>query len=354
MGSKIGILTYHHTTNFGSLLQTYGLVKKVNDLGYDCDVINYYNDAVENREKPKMLSDCRDWRAVRDYFKYESFKKNKNREFETFLSTRMHLSKESYNRANIADANKVYDTFLVGSDLVWDDTINDHDRTYMLDFALDGSRKIAYASSTGQLWPSEDNEVQRLLNRFDAIGVREKEIADALNNMLDNNVDFVGDPTLLLDRSEWDGMACDRIIAGDYVLIYFTDDKLRIYEDAIRYGKEHNIQVYAISYGWLPKGIKPVRPTKLEEFLSLIKYANTVFSASYHGMLFSIYFNRQFFYYNRGWKSRMRSIAEYLDITDREHYDPEKNKEIDYQKVNALMDDFRDRSVSCLKSYLEA
>ena len=39
---KIGILTFHDTTNFGSLLQTYGLYKKISDFGYDCDIINQY------------------------------------------------------------------------------------------------------------------------------------------------------------------------------------------------------------------------------------------------------------------------------------------------------------------------
>ena len=38
---KIGLITYHHTTNFGSLLQTYGLYKKVKDLGFECEIIDY-------------------------------------------------------------------------------------------------------------------------------------------------------------------------------------------------------------------------------------------------------------------------------------------------------------------------
>ena len=141
-------------------------------------------------------------------------------------------------------------------------------------------------------------------------------------------------------------------ISEKYVLIYFTDDELKIYEDAIRYGMDNGIPVYAISYGWLPEGIKPIRPTKIEEFLSLIEHAEVVFSASYHGMLFSLYFNKQFFYYNRGWKSRMRSIAEYLDITDREHYNPAVNKTIDYIRVNELVDSFRDESLEILRTYL--
>ena len=296
--------------------------------------------------------DCRDWRAVRDYFRYEYIKKRKYKEFECFLKEKIHLSNCIYDKTNIAETNKCYQTFIVGSDLVWDDSINNSDRTYMLDFASDDKCKLAYASSVGKLWDPAKNDVPDLLNRFDAIGVREREIADALNGMLDIHVDFVGDPTILLTRDEWEEMTEDEIIPGKYVLVYFSDKNQQIYQDAKRYGEEHNIPVYAISYGWLPRGIKPIRPTRIGEFLSLIKNAETVFSASYHGMLFSIYFNKQFYYYNRGWKSRMVSIAEYLDISDREHYDDKKNKLIDYNRVNVLVDKLRNESIAKLKEYL--
>lgn len=47
---KIGILTFHRTTNFGSLLQTYGLFKKIENLGYDCEIIDYRCPAVEKEK----------------------------------------------------------------------------------------------------------------------------------------------------------------------------------------------------------------------------------------------------------------------------------------------------------------
>lgn len=50
---KIGILTFHDTTNFGSLLQTYGLYKSITNFGYDCDVIDYECPEITKREIPK-------------------------------------------------------------------------------------------------------------------------------------------------------------------------------------------------------------------------------------------------------------------------------------------------------------
>lgn len=64
---KIGLLTYHHTTNFGSLLQTYGLYKAVTDLGKQCEIVNYHNATVDKREAPIRLANCR---TIRDYVHY--------------------------------------------------------------------------------------------------------------------------------------------------------------------------------------------------------------------------------------------------------------------------------------------
>ena len=55
---KIGIITFHDTTNFGSLLQTYGLYKKISDFGYDCDIINYQCENIVKREIPQSFKFC--------------------------------------------------------------------------------------------------------------------------------------------------------------------------------------------------------------------------------------------------------------------------------------------------------
>ena len=90
-----------------------------------------------------------------------------------------------YDRDNVQKANQEFDTFLVGSDLVWDFSINQNDLTYMLDFADKDAVKIAYASSVGTMWESEDREtVKNLLKRFQNIGVREHSIQKELDILI--------------------------------------------------------------------------------------------------------------------------------------------------------------------------
>ena len=351
---KVGLLTYHHTTNFGSLLQTFALYKTITEIGYTCEIIDYRNEAVEQREFIKKLYQCRSLREIKHHLQYSKYRRKKAKEFALFLCDKFDVSSKIYYRNNISEANSRYDCFVIGSDLVWDFSINGHDTTYMLDFVESGKGKIAFASSVGEIWHgTEMREVENLLIGFDAIGVREYAIQNKLNELLNRTVDFVCDPTMLIDPAEWEKMASNRIIQEDYVLCYMSNDGLTMYKDAVDYGEKHGLPVYLISYDWVPDNMRAIRPYRIEEFLSLIRYADTVFTASYHGMLFSLYFNKNFYYYNRGWKERMKSISEYLGLSDREHWTPDKGEEIiDYSLINSRMEKFREESKSRLAKYL--
>lgn len=349
---KIGLLTYHHTTNFGSLLQTYALYKFVVNMGYSCEIIDYRCEEIEQREFVKKIYQCHGLKEVKNFLQYNKYKKLKAKEFYSFLQSNFAMSQKVYNLKNIAETNTEYDIFLIGSDLVWDFSINGHDTTYMLDFVDNKKKKIAYAASVGQIWDIEDQKkVKVLLDRFNFIGVREKEIQIQLNKLLNVNVDFVCDPTMLISQEEWKQMAADKIIEEKYVLCYMSDDNQTIYTDAIRYGKEHGLPVYLISYDWVPNSMKPIRPYSTKEFLSLFMYANTVFTASYHGMLFSLYFKKDFYYYNRGWKARMQSISDYFDLNGRQHYS-NNNEPLDYDRIYEKINKFRNESIFNLKNYL--
>lgn len=351
---KVGLLTYHHTTNFGSLLQTYALYKAIQDLGFDCEVIDYRNSVVEAREFRKRAYQCRNIRELKDHLQYSGYKKKKAKEFLKFIAEELKTSKVIYSMDNIDRANDEYDCFLVGSDLVWDFSINGHDTTYMLDFVSKKKKKIAYASSVGAMWKDKDRDLAiGLLNQFDAIGVREQIVCDDLKEELKIPVDFVCDPTMLFSASEWDKLSDERLLKEDYIICYMADNRLSIYKDAVQYGIEHGIPVYLISYDWVPDDMKPIRPYKAEEFLSLIRYADTIFTASYHGMLFSLYFEKNFYYYNRGWKARMESVSRYLGLEDREHWKGKDAKPLNYQKISPLMEALRKNSFTKLKSYFQ-
>jgi hypothetical protein len=50
MNKKIGLITFHRSTNFGSCLQAFALYKKIEMMGYQCEIIDYRCPAIEERE----------------------------------------------------------------------------------------------------------------------------------------------------------------------------------------------------------------------------------------------------------------------------------------------------------------
>jgi len=110
------------------------------------------------------------------------------------------------------------------------------------------------------------------------------------------------------------------------------------------------LKLYVVGMGKPSIGITYVQPTSIPDFLSLIFYANYVFTGSYHGMLFSIYFGRQFSFFNRAHKSRMNTIAHKFHLENREN--GIGDNAINYEEVGPLVSSFREKSLTVLKEML--
>ena len=80
-----------------------------------------------------------------------------------------------------------------------------------------------------------------------------------------------------------------------------------------------------------------------------------IFTASYHGMLFSMYFHKQFLFYTRAHKSRVISLAKKLSVLDHcgDNLSLNQYNEIYYCKVEEKIQQFRHDSVAILKEMLE-
>lgn len=350
---KIGIITFHDTTNFGSLLQTYGLYRGVEKLGYPCEVVDYQCESIFKRELPKSKTLKF---GIKSFIKQLLFdeKKQKYKELHSFLRNNMRVG----NRCDVTNKytlNGQYDKFIVGSDIVWGTDITNCDTTYFLDFVADKNKKYAFSSSIGNEWnDSEKNIIKPLLADFKRIAVREEESANWVETLIGNRPDVVCDPTMLLESAEWQNIMSHRYKNEDYILVYFDSPKSECLKKAINYAKLNGLKVYFINYGMPYKGTTTVRPYKLEDFLSLIYYAKCVFTASYHGMLFSIYFNKQFLYFNRSHKSRMNTVAKRLHLADCEGnmVDIKSLPTIDYNLVNKLVESYRRESYIILQQIL--
>lgn len=93
---KIGLITFHDTTNFGSLLQTFGLYKKIKDLGYDIEILDYQCESIVSREVPQPF---KLWQSPKELIKDILFMNTRRKKYRTlshFLTLNMKLSELSF------------------------------------------------------------------------------------------------------------------------------------------------------------------------------------------------------------------------------------------------------------------
>lgn len=334
---KIGLLTYHDTTNYGATLQCYALAKAVSGLGYECEVIDYQCEEIVLRELPHIRLNGTLRNFVGSVVRFpKRWIKHKN--LQRFLRRDLSLSKK-YTRKNISDSCDNYDFFLVGSDILWSLDINGYDYTYFLDFLRDDSKKVSYATSSGEAWKDCDvPKLQDLISKFKKISVRESETADFLAHYIKNEISVVCDPTMLLTRDYWISLIKNTNKKKDYVLVYFPTEKSLA--DAERFAYERNLEV---------KMLRASSP--MEEFFSSIYNAACVFTGSYHGLLFSIYFHTPFFYYNFQDKYRMEFLEKKFPIKQCNATETSEitEKNIDWSAIDFAINEYRRQSFEYLE-----
>ncbi len=347
---KIGLLTIHNTANYGSTLQAFALCHALAEIGLDAELIDYENETIEARELPITRKPCtgtKMWLQQRLWGKAFEARYDGMR---TFLEEHVRFS-APYTRANIALAGERYKGFVLGSDIVWSPAITGGDLTYFFDFVPDRVPKIAFGSSIGNKWDEVTaRTVAPLIARFSRVAVREEEAVEWLSELADQEVELVCDPTVLYRAGFWSGFAGPVDAKEPYVLVYMRDPEDRCLRDAKQYAKEHHLRVKYINF-WTPvPGAESVKPCTIGTFLGLIQNAQCVFTGSYHGMLFSLCFGRELYYYYNGHPARMRSIAQYLHLVRRNGLDcPGAGEPIDYTQVFPLLEELQNRSWQILR-----
>lgn len=352
---RVGLLTIHDTHNYGSLLQTIGLYKALLNLGVNVTIIDYKCKAIAERESTAPLSEARSIKQVIQSLLWHNSLKKKRNSFWAYLSYNTKLTKP-YDRTSISQANGLFDVFLVGSDIVWGLEITGHDMTYFLDFTEDNKRRLAFSSSVGTKWSEEaSKKIKPLIDRFEQISVREQLAQDWIYDLTGKTVSVTCDPTMLLPSEYWQKQIKGiKRLPYKYVFVYMSVGNTTI-DDAKEYAKKYDLKVVFLNYYLHKKEVKNLKANTINEWLALIANAEAVFTASYHGLLFSLYYHKNVFYYNRGNTSRMISLSNELKITHREGNEKnlEQNIPIDYEFVDSIMERKRQYSWSILKGYFK-
>jgi hypothetical protein len=343
---KVGIITFHNAENYGAALQTYALMKTLQDLGCDCEVIDYRNQGVFKRNTIKNLYYALTFqRPLRNH-----------RVFSAFQTRHLNLSERTYRSlaAFEAEAGK-YDVLFFGSDQIWNpDLSNGFDPLYFGQFSTP-ARKVAYAASVGkdELTSKERQTINQLIQNFDAVAVRE----ETLLPLLEGDVACTVDPCMLLPAEEWNQITSEVRIDESYLLVYQLFPNKDILA-AARHCAEATGKVVAVISPYVSfQGRNRVRklgrisPT---EFLAYYRQAELVFSDSFPGTLFSILYEKPFYTLLPAEKTgRITSLLEKLNLSERILHTSEITPQpIDYSLVNPLLRQEVNRSMDYIRENL--
>lgn len=367
---KIGIITFHASFNYGSMLQAWALQTYLENLGHQVEIINY-------RSKYQKSIYYKPFDFSSKYSILSSFKRllfypsslgpldKKWHLFNDFLHSNLNITKEYNTLADLKNEDFNYDLVITGSDQIWNTNAPDSGDAYFANFINPNIKKIAYAPSFGP-YPEyiDANYIRTQLANYDAVSVREEKGRDfLLDKRICDNVEVVCDPTLLLNAEDYESLIDEKpLIEGDYIFFYTPVGlPTEYFYIADELAEKMGMKVYT-ERAYYPKDLKPFRhihhfpQVGPSEFLNLIKNATCVCGGSFHLLAFSILFRKKFYCINGDKDSRTNNLLRKLNLT--EHIislDSPHNitplQVNNFDKVFELLSLYKNSSVEFLKSW---
>jgi hypothetical protein len=345
---RIGIITMHKVLNCGSALQAYALQRKLREMGYESEIIDYkYEDksASEPSLKSRAASFLRE-----TLFGFPTARMK--RKFKAFYKRNLVLSKRAYDRESIVKDPPLYDLYLAGSDQIWNPRFIGDDVNFLLAFAAPDARRISYASSIAST--TMDGKMKDLysgyLSRFQAISVRERSGAGIIKELTGRDAAVCCDPTLLLGRNDWDELASHSKyrINGDFILVYalsyMYDPFPEIYGIVEKLQRTLGMKVVFLQ-GRAKDVLRPdsklIKSAGPADFAFLFRHAAFVVTTSFHGACFALINDKPLICAvdsRSGSDSRIQSLLESVSATG-SIYDYRDTPELDRAGLLGLRGD---------------
>jgi len=300
---KIGIITQPLRYNYGGILQNYALQTVLRRLGHNPETLSLPeggNNALSSKIKEyirKVLTFFSDKRGRL----FHVLRWSETLTLSTFL--RPFIKKHIIvKQCNEYPKKNDYEGYIVGSDQVWRPMYSDLDNAY-LSFASEWSDiiRVAYAASFGtdewEYTKTQTQKYRKLVSLFNAVSVREDSGVGLCKKYFKIDVPHVLDPTLLLTKEDYiNDLKLDTEKKNKGLFYYLLDynEEKRTFVDGI--AKNNGWNTYTVNSKVenaslpLEERIQP----PVEEWLQAIIDADFVVTDSFHGMAFSINFNKPF------------------------------------------------------------
>lgn len=373
---RIAIITQPLRTNYGGILQNYALQIILKRMGHAVQTLQ--RDDLQLPQYPRFLLTLGkriikktlgkynrplfyEQRYIQDYPKFTKYTLG-------FVNRYMETRVVDHNHPQISEHD--YDAYIVGSDQVWRPSYNNIRFTF-LTFAKDWNvKRIAYAASFGtndwEFTPQETVLCKYLAKKFDAISVREYSGIHLCEEYLGVKAQQILDPTLLLQKSDYEQLIenANTLPSKGELFVHILDKSEEKYQLVRTIAQKNKWMPFEVNcavdehelYVPIKKRIQP----PVEQWLRAFKEAKFVVTDSFHAMVFSILFNKQFVVYvnNVRGAARFQSLLKLLGYEDHliqhsEDLERLSVSPIDYEQVNAKIATLRKTSLAFLTNALE-
>lgn len=355
---KIGILTQHFLLNYGGIIQNFALQQVLLKLGHD--PLTFEHDTCYSRTRwflrsAKHVLKNHSLKGLPVYPTYQGRIGNKN-----FIKFVLKNIRSVTVNDFTPDLTQKYglDAYVVGSDQVWRPAFNLGPRlgNMFLDFAGDDVKKISYAASFGcKEWEYTEEQERmcgKLAKRFDAISVREASGVDLCKEHFGVDATLVLDPTLLLNKEDYGKVCHDVPKKEKHIFVYSL-----VVSEGVLAVAEKVAEAMGLSIIVKQAGRKVKKEDTIEDWFAEFRDADYVVTDSFHGMVFSIIFNKPFSIVMNpsGGNDRYLSLLSQLGLMERIVSDELQPvfSAIDWSDVNHRLPELRKASFEFLKTNLK-
>ncbi len=280
---KAGIITFYNHINYGAILQSYALQTKLNNLGIDAFHICFSKkDNNDDTEKP-FVSNIPLLKKIHDE---DEIRKKHFNDFRT-----KYIKEKYFANELIEDT----DLFIVGSDQVWNPKITNAKPVYFANFAPN-EKKVSYGASFGEDLPEQYKEIySKEIKSFNKISVREESAKKTVKELTGLDVQVVLDPVFLLKKNEWKTLLKNKYDEKKYLLLIILQNDIDIYKKYKLKAQELGLEFKVIALSrFFNIGFESWSRISVQDYLNLIYNAQYVVTNSFHGLAFSIIFEKSF------------------------------------------------------------
>lgn len=376
---KIGIITTFRQANFGSVLQAFSLQFVLEKMGYDAKLIDYkYPNFFhyKNGYPRKSFWVTKKYKLRLFLGKIGLKPKNKMLLMNDFISQNIICTKTYSSKRQLQSNPPLFDVYISGSDQIWNPNTMFGDMSYFLDFAPEAAKKIAYSSSFScdKIPKKYQQEYQYFLKQYQSIFVREKngkQIAEALTGRTD--IEVVLDPTLLIDKNEWNKYADKsslKNIPREYILFYMLaytyNPQNKMAEILNKLQNQYKIPILSLSekpadFNGEFIQIEQTQSVGIYEFLDLFRNARIVVTSSFHGTAYALNFGKPLLALSDGEKKsddRISTIMEKMEVNKQlintnTIIDDSIDPFYDVEREQVVLENERKRCLCLLKESIE-